>query len=210
MVSITLVIGASGWIFSTLFINKLYTSDISVIIGKNYRNPAEGESSIATYSDILMYQKAVKTYGKIATSRTVASDVIDKLSLNYSPSALLGSVAVVTPSETEFMTIRVTLRNPEEAALIANQWALSLKEISKEIQGTDNVKILDTAQVPKSPSSPNLKLNIIFSFGAGFSLSVVLCFLLEIFDTTIKSENDVLKLVSLPVLSSIPNFEIDE
>lgn len=210
IISLTLFGGAISGVFSTLFLTKMYTADISVIIGKNYSNSAQGETATATYNDILMYQKTVKTYSKIATTRTVASDVINKLSLNYSPNALLGSVAVVVSADTEFMTIRITSHNPEEAASIANQWAISLKEISKEIQGTDNVKIIDKALVPSSLSSPNLKRNILAGLLVGFVIAAAFCLLLEYLDTTIKSEDDVVKLINLSVLSSIPNFEIDE
>ncbi|ADL50330.1 YveK family protein [Clostridium cellulovorans] len=208
IISFTLLCGAISGIITTFVIDKIYTADISVLIGK--QESSDSEKTSTTYNDILMYQKIVKTYSQIAKSRKVADDVKEKLSLNMSSGALLGSMSVSSSTDTEFMTIRFSSKDPELAAKITNQWAASLKEISKKIKGSDNVQILDNALVPSSPSSPNVRSNVIMTLFFGFVLSIGLTFLVDYLDNTVKSEDDLSKILDSTVLGSIPDLKFEE
>jgi len=69
---------------------------------------------------------------------------------------------------------------------------------------TSNNTIIDRAEIPKSPVFPNTKMNLILAFMLGISGGMVLCFVSEYFDNTIKGPEDVEKLASLPSLGVIP------
>ena len=69
---------------------------------------------------------------------------------------------------------------------------------------TSNISTIDKAKVPKSPVSPNKKLNFILAllisvFGGGS-----LCFLLEYLDNTVKGPEEVEQLAGLPSIGVIP------
>ena len=87
---------------------------------------------------------------------------------------------------------------------IANQYASSLKEISAAVTKSDNVMLLDPAQLPESKASPNIKLNIAIAFFLGVMISSGLVFMIEFLDNTIKTQEDVEKLLGLPVIGLIP------
>lgn len=208
IISFTLLCGTTSGIFSTFVIDKTYTADISVLIGK--QESADSEKATTTYNDILMYQKIVKTYSQMAKSRTIADDVREKLSLSTSSGALLASISISTSSDTEFITIRFSSKDQQLAAKITNQWAISLKELGKKIKGSDNVQILDNALVPSSPSSPNIKSNVIIALFFGVVISTGLTFLIEHLDNTIKSEDDLRKVLNSTVLVAIPDLKFEE
>ena len=54
---------------------------------------------------------------------------------------------------------------------------------------TDFIKVVDTASTPKTPSSPNIKFNIIAGFLIGLLLSIVVIFICEYYNTDEKAEN---------------------
>jgi succinoglycan biosynthesis transport protein ExoP len=71
---------------------------------------------------------------------------------------------------------------------------------------TSNISIIDKAEVPKDPVSPNKKKNLILAFLVGIFGGVGLCFLIEFLDNTVKGPEDVEKLTGLPSLGAIPSL----
>jgi len=207
IILITLIATVTSGVLSYFVIKPVYKSDISVIIGKNDKDSSTQKQN---YNDVMMYQQMVKTYSVFAKSRKVAADVISKLELNMSESALLSMVTVSPQGNTEFLNIAVKSGDPEQAMKIANQLAKSLKEVSASVYGSDNVKLLDEALLPTKPDSPKPQLNIAIAFFIGIMVSVGIVFLLEYMDNTIKTQEDIEKLLGLPVIGTIPYVDDKE
>jgi capsular polysaccharide biosynthesis protein len=192
---------ASG-IISYFVIKPVYKADISVIIGKTEK---DNSTINPNYSDVMMYQTMVKTYSEFAKSRTVAEDVIKKLNLEpMKASQLLSMITVAPKGTTEFLTITVKSKDPEQAMKIANQLAKSLKEISANVKKSDNVMLLDEALLPIGQDTPRPMLNMAIAFFLGIMISVGLVFVIEFLDNTIKTQEDVEKLLGIPVIGLIP------
>lgn len=208
IVLITLAATLASGIVSYFVIKPTYKADISVIIGKTEKD----NSTISpNYSDVMMYQTMVKTYSEFTKSRTVAEDVIKKLNLEPMKAAELLSMVTVAPKgTTEFLTITVKSKDAAQAMQIANQLAKSLKEISANIKKSDNVMLLDEALLPTGQASPNPMLNMAIAFFIGAMISVGLVFMIELLDNTVKTQEDVEKLLGLPVIGLIPLVEDKE
>lgn len=69
---------------------------------------------------------------------------------------------------------------------------------------TNNIFIVDRAQVPKSAYSPNLRKNLSIAIALGLVVGVLLAFLFEHMDDTVKSSEDVEARVRAPMLGVIP------
>jgi len=69
-----------------------------------------------------------------------------------------------------------------------------------------DIRVIDAAETPINPIKPQKKKNLAIAFILGMSLGIGLAFFLESLDTTLKSQEDIEKFVSLPVLASIPSF----
>ncbi len=67
------------------------------------------------------------------------------------------------------------------------------------------VKIISRAEPPAVPSSPNKKLYMGISIMGGLFLGLVVAFLIEYLDTSVKTMADAESLLGLPVLTVIPN-----
>lgn len=83
--------------------------------------------------------------------------------------------------------------------------------ISEVMQPTD-VQIIDTAIAPPAdrPVKPNKKLNVMIAAFLGLFAGTGLAFILEYFNKTITSTDDVKNYLDLPVLGRIPEFENPE
>jgi capsular polysaccharide biosynthesis protein len=67
---------------------------------------------------------------------------------------------------------------------------------------------MDAANLPGAPSFPNRPLFGLGGFGAGLSLGMGIAFLLELRDTTLRTEIDVERALELPVLAMVPAIDL--
>jgi succinoglycan biosynthesis transport protein ExoP len=82
----------------------------------------------------------------------------------------------------------------------------SVTQLSVQLRGleTSNISIIDRAEVPKYPISPNKRRNFIMAILIAFFGGAGLCFLFEYLDDTLKGPEEVERLVGLPSLGVIP------
>lgn len=205
IIIITLISTILTAITTIFFIEPTYQTNISIIIGQNQSTVDEGTSYPGSY-DVVMYQKMVKTYSEMITSRVVLEDVIENTGLDLNLADLESMIKIRTTTESEFISISIEGKIAKDTATIANQLVLSLKNISSELRGVDNVIMVDTASIPEKPSKPNIILNIGLSFLLGLMLSICLVILIDYLDQRIKDKSELKELIHLPILGEIPNF----
>lgn len=84
------------------------------------------------------------------------------------------------------------------------------KEVSAQSGITENnVSTVDQAVPPSSPSSPNLKLNLLLALLAGLGIAAVIVFLREQLDDTVRVPEDVERKLGLQLLGVVPKAEGD-
>jgi capsular exopolysaccharide synthesis family protein len=76
-------------------------------------------------------------------------------------------------------------------------------EVTSGIKAT-NIQIVDYATAPLMPHSPNIPLNLLIAVFVGLTAGVFLAFVTEHFDKTIKDEEELKKMFSIPFLGGVP------
>jgi polysaccharide chain length determinant protein (PEP-CTERM system associated) len=74
-------------------------------------------------------------------------------------------------------------------------------------QEGEQFRVLDPANLPDKPSFPNRPLFALGGFGGGLSLGLAITFLLELKDSSMRTERDVEFTLHLPVLAMVPAIE---
>lgn len=160
-----------------------------------------------TSTDIQLSSYLTKDYAELIKSRTVAQEVIKRLDLNMSPDTLMSQVSVQTKSDTRIVTIIVLNEDPELAQELANVIReVSAKQIV-DVMGVEAVNMVDEANLPVSPSSPNVSKNMLLGAAWGFLLAIAVILIRYLLNDTIKNDEDVERYLNLNVLASIPNVE---
>lgn len=75
--------------------------------------------------------------------------------------------------------------------------------------GVNNVSVVDPADVPQSPSSPRLMVNLVVSILAGICIGAGLAFALEQMDEAIADPVEVERRLGLPLLGTVPKVSGD-
>ena len=204
------VFAVVGVIYTLGFVTPKYQATTSLLLATNSAQSAAGTDSSITTSDVTLNSKLVSTYSKLVKSDKVVRTVISNLSLKMEESTLKKIVSVTAAEDTEFIEISVKYEDPALATKIANEIAKVFIENVKEFYGVENVHVVDAAEVPQAPYNINhVKDIIIFAF-IGAVVAVMYVFVLNMLDTTIKSEEDIEKISGLTVLATIPFYEEDD
>jgi len=77
--------------------------------------------------------------------------------------------------------------------------------LDRKQQG-EQFRVLDPANLPDKPSFPNRPLFAAGGLGGGLALGFAIAFLLEMKDSSLKTERDVEFALRLPVLAMIPEL----
>lgn len=98
----------------------------------------------------------------------------------------------------------------KEASSLRDLYQAVLKQV-KEIEisassAASNVFITDYASLPTSPSAPKTNLIITLFAILGIAIGLIIALVLEAFDTTLKSTEDVQGALDLPLLGAVPEF----
>jgi succinoglycan biosynthesis transport protein ExoP len=76
-------------------------------------------------------------------------------------------------------------------------------------QPFNNVRFLDRALVPKSPFKPDLQQALVAALVAGLAIGIGIALLIEVADSTVKSEADLVALTDAPFLGLLPVIPVD-
>ncbi len=189
--------------YTFFFVTPQYKSAAMFYVNNSALSVGDASLSISS-GDLVTSRGLVDSYIVILNTRETLNDVIDYAGVDMSYSALRGMISAAAVNETEIFQVSVASPDPQEAERIANAIAYILpKRIGTIIDGT-SAKVVDSAVVPSAPSSPSYTKNTVIGFLLGFVLMVGVIALREIFDTTIRSEDDVTQICRHPILAAVP------
>ena len=201
------ILGAVIALLGTKYlITPQYQSSAMFYVNNNAISVGDVSLSSITSSDISASKNLVNSYIVILQTRTTLNDVIDYAGVDRTASEVKGMLTAESVNETEIFRVTVTSPDPAEAEKLANSIAYILpKRISSIIEGT-SAKIVDSAVVASSPSSPSYTKNVMIGLMLGFILAAGVIVLREIFDITIRTEDDIAQTTSHPILAAVPDM----
>jgi capsular polysaccharide biosynthesis protein len=133
--------------------------------------------------------------------------VKEDLSLSRSSDSISNQITVARIDDSHVVSVSVVDGNPELAAAIANTTAVAFKEEIVDILGFREVQLLSEARVnmvPINASGGNRTIIIAFVFGVITGLGLI--FLLDSLDEKVRREQEVEKILGVPVLGVVSNM----
>lgn len=196
IISVGISIGISFYVLT-----PIYQAQTQILVNQMSSNLDEVYSWQTTETDL----RLINTYNVIMTSPVILTPVIEKLDLDVTPEQLTDRISMSNENDSKVVNISIFDANPSKAVEISNTLAEVFKEQIPKLMSVDNISILSAAKESANPIpvKPNMKLNIAIATAIGLFLGIGLAFLLELLDTTIKSEQDVEDYLGLTVIGIV-------
>lgn len=198
-----------GIIYTETCVTPIYTSSTTLVLATSEDETDQTTNTITT-TDITLNSKLVSTYSELVKSNNVIRQVISNLGINLDEENLRKNISVASVTDTELIKISVSNESAEDAAKIANEISKVFIEKVSEIYNIKNVHIVDSAEISDLPSNVNKVKDIGMFACIGIAVAVLYVIIANMFDTTIKTEEEIEKEFNIPVLCSIPLHDFDD
>ncbi|MEH7073645.1 YveK family protein [Neobacillus drentensis] len=204
IVSITVIAAIISGVVSYYFLTPIYQASTQILV-----NQKENKQSLYQTNEVQTNLQLINTYNVIITSPAILDIVSKELDLNMTAAQLKEKITVGSEKDSQVVNLSVQDPDAKAAAQIANKTAEVFKKEISNIMNVNNVSILAKADVSENPApiKPRPLLNVAIAMIVGLMAGVGLAFLLEYFNNTIKNEQDVEKLLGLPILGIIATID---
>jgi capsular polysaccharide biosynthesis protein len=180
----------------------IYRSTVKISV-----SPARSDYGLS-----LTIQAVLRNYAAQIKTRKMAQVVIDKLKLDIKAEEFVSELSVSAQLDNNIIQIDVDDPDPTRAQDIANKLALTFVDIqtaaSADVDRMSrlDVTVLDDA-LPSELNRPKTKTNALAGAILGVVLGVLVVFVLEYLDDTLKTIEDVDRYLGLTTLGTIPTAQ---
>ena len=193
---------AFSFLGTYFFIQPTYTSTTRIYVV----NQATDNKNLSA-QDLQAGTYLVNDYKEIITSNDVLSEVIKDEKLNLSEAELSKMVSVNIPTDTRLISISVKAKTGQDAQVLANKVREVASKKNKTVTKVEDVTTLEEAKLPSSPSSPNIKRNVLLGAILGGSVAIVAVLVREVLDDRIRRPEDVEDVLEMTLLGIVPDTD---
>ncbi len=205
VVAMGLVLGAD-----LLFVAPKYQSSVTFNV-ENTRETSKVEG--VTSSDIVAAESLAETYKVILSSNSVRERVVESLAainVAITENQLSNAVAISEISNTQILRVDVTHKDEEMAYTIAKTYEKVVTNMIIHLTNWGNAYVIDSARMPKKPSSPRVERDAVIGFMAGMALCVLILLIIRFSDRRIFVAEDIENALNVTVIGQIPKGIVTE
>ncbi len=170
---------------------------------------SQGDADSA-YQGGLFATQRVASYADLVGSRQLAERVAEDVGGDVDPATLQDNVSATVVPETVNLQISFTDPDPELARDVAQSYAENVTALVAELETPPGknvapikASIVDNAQVPGSPVSPQPVRNLGLAAVLGLLLGIGLAVARELLDVSVSTPDDVAAVTPAPILGNI-------
>jgi capsular exopolysaccharide synthesis family protein len=203
LVVVCIVAGTGGGVFYSQHADPVYKATTRVFL----LVPDTTDLGQTIGGTVLATNQA-STYASVAKSRAVAGRIVTALGLDVKPADVAKHLSAVVEANTLILDISATAHTALAAQGLADAAARALGDEIADLQSGSESKItsriLDVAELPETPVSPNAPLDITLGVLLGIITGLTSAALLEALDRTVKTTAHTDLLFGAPMLAAIP------
>ncbi|MCV7582228.1 polysaccharide biosynthesis tyrosine autokinase [Micrococcus luteus] len=184
-----------------------YTSTTSAVVSIG----AADNIGVALTADNLAKSKA-QQYAELGDSRALAESVVQELSFPLSVEDALEATGVESAPGGALLEITAEESTSERAQELSQAWTQALAERVQDLESSESapgssiisVEILADANLPASPSWPNIPLVLALGAGTGLLIGLGYALARHLLDNRIRSSSMIEERYGLSILGTIP------
>lgn len=203
LITIPVIFMILSAIFTSLFVTPKYAASTQILV-----NQKQIENNVVNPNNVQNSLQSVNTYAEIIKSPRILERVSKELDYKYDVKELSSFVKVTNQSNSQIINVSIVTENAKVSAKIANKVAKVFAKEVPDIMDVDNVSVLSKASDTENKVAPNITNNMLLTGLAALGLTLLIIYLKHILDRRIKTEQDVLDELQLPVLDVIQKFKV--
>ena len=219
IVIITLCGGIAAFGFSKFVLPLKYSSHITMYVqsytgisekSEDVNNISNSKQLVNTYMEVLKDDAVMNAVGDMLVKQHDLDDLKKVFSVNdegkISPSSIRDCLAISSVTDTSAVKIVATTLDPQIASDICNDLTQVAPKYVEEAVGVGSINTIDRAKVYNSPVAPNMMKNTALGMAAAFMIVVMIIFIVDYFDNTIKESEVISKKYDKAIIGEIQQF----
>ena len=204
IVGIILLFTSVSAIYSFFLADPIYETTTKLFIGKNV---SDSKSDQYDVNEVSMYQKLMQTYAGFAKAPDLIDRAMENDNIDLTSEDILENFTVIAGEEDQFLTFKYLSKDNEEGVEVLEAIISEFIDSASKIIPNGTVEVVETPKYPKVPCSPDKAKNILIAFAVGAILGIGLTFILEYLDNTVKSKEEIEKLLQVPIIGIVPEAD---
>lgn len=201
------VLGGGLGYLNVYYIQPVYQAETKLYIS----NPdiAATNGKPLSSSELALRQQLVRQYYDIIYSRALTSAVAQEVKeYNLTGNAISSMISINSKQDTNIFTISARGSDPTIVAAVANATGREFIAQLRQLSNIDTVGILDKALVPNYPLNRNGEQKVLLGILLGLTVAFGIIYSLAYYDSTVRSEEDIVKGLKVRVIGIIPEHDI--
>lgn len=220
---ITLIGGCAAFCFSKFVLPLQYSSHISMYVqsytgisenNNNVNNISNSKQLVNTYMEVLKDDAVMNAVGELLIEQYPSDVLGDSFAISeenrINPNSIRNCLAISSVTDTSAVKIVATTRNAELSAAVCNALTQVAPKYVEEAVGVGSINTIDKAKVYKTPVAPNNAKNALLGLAAAFMGIMVIIFVIDFFDNTIKDPESIAQKYDKAIIGEIQQFTEDK
>lgn len=210
IVAVVLLTTVMVGLVSVYVMQPIYQASTKLIVNKSEDFIGISQLDLNTVN---LNIRLIETYKQIIQTPAIMDVVVEENpEWGLSSEQLMAKVKVNSVNNTQVMTLVVEDPSYNRAMEIVNAVSHVFIQVIPQLMQVDNVSLLSEAKSKANPVpiKPRPVLNIAIGFVVSLMIAFGIVFLLEYFDDSIRSEEDVTRFLDLPTLIAIPVVKAED
>ena len=206
LIAMTCIGGVFAAAITYLIMQPKYESTAMILVNREqttqagqYNDLQTDLQMINTYKDILTKDVVLKTVRATLTKQGVVVGSVNQLA---------NEVTVTNNPNSQVMSVTVKADDPYTARSIVNETVKVFRDkITSIMTNAKNVSIISHGTLNEDSVSPRKNINILIGLLAGLGIGILLAFLRELTDRTVKNTEFITGVLGLPLLGTITDID---
>lgn len=199
IILLTIIGGAAAFCFSKFVLPLKYSSHITMYVqsytgivenpASSYNNISNSKQLVNTYMEVLKDDAVMKAVGEELINQFDADTLAENFGAKngkISPGSIRACLGIRSIADTSAIKVTATTKNAEVSAAICNDLTKVAPDYVEQAVGVGSINTIDTAKVYNNPVAPNKKKNTILGALASAFLTMLVIFLIDFFDNSVK------------------------
>lgn len=199
IILMTIIGGTAAFCFSKFVLPLKYSSHITMYVqsytgivenpAMNYNNISNSKQLVNTYMEVLKDDAVMKAVGDELLTQFDEDTLADNFGAKdgkISPGSIRNCLRIRTITDTSAIKVTAITKDAKVSAAICNDLTKVAPDYVEQAVGVGSINTIDTAKVYNTPVAPNMKKNSILGAIAAAFLTMLVIFLIDFFDNTVK------------------------